>query len=151
MTKICFIELYIKISNESCLFFFLIFSAYLNSAFFFKYLPTNWETLFSVRVFYFYGRYWCVQPQSTGTLYAISFVNNFPSRLYCTTSRLTKMKNHRKDYSYYSGCIAGDGDLFETLRPPGFNKRIVVPPFLALWCQPFVRWRIPSDGSFVNY
>lgn len=93
--------------------------------FFKKNLPTDWETLFSVRVFYFYGRYWCVQPHSTGTRYTVSFVNNFPSRLHCTTSRLTKMKNHRKDYSYYySGCIAGDGDLFETLRPPGFDKRI---------------------------
>lgn len=34
------------------------------------------------------------------------------------------MKNHRKDYSYYSGCIAGDGDLLEAVRPPGFDKRI---------------------------
>lgn len=123
--------------------------------FFKKNLPTDWETLFSVRVFYFYGRYWCVQPHSTGTRYTVSFVNNFPSRLHCTTSRLTKMKNHRKDYSYYySGCIAIVMAICSRLCGlPASTKESVVPPFLALWCQPFVRWRIPStfDGSFVNY
>lgn len=62
-------------------------------------------------------------PTELGTPYLLSTISR---RVYIVQRcRLTKMKNHRKDYSYYSGCIAGDGDLFaEALRPLGVDKRI---------------------------